>query len=64
MLKLNIEIEGKTEFDLELAVQEVARKVSEGFTSGFDGNEDGEYRFNVVEVQPGSVVDSESTPEK
>jgi len=34
MLKLNVEIEGKDQSDLELAIGEVTRLVCDGFLSG------------------------------
>ena len=55
MLKLSVTIQGKTESDLELALTEVTRLVAEGYTSGRDSNEDGNYVFEVDELstQPG-----------
>mgnify|MGYP001112392773 CR=1 FL=1 len=52
MLKLNIEIEGTTEWELEVSLREVARVISDGFTSGSDGDDDRRYRFEIVEVSP------------
>ena len=51
MKDLNIQIQGKTVEDLELALQEVSRLVSEGFTEGFDRNEDARYSFSILEKQ-------------
>ena len=48
MLKLNVEIEGKTTSDLLMALDEVRRKVDETYTSGFDRNNDGNYNFNIT----------------
>lgn len=46
-LKLTITISGNETGDLELALEEVQRLVSEGFTSGFDSNETGDFRFEL-----------------
>jgi hypothetical protein len=48
MLKLNIEIEGKTKEDLWAALSEVREKISETYTSGSDSNDDGEYNFVIT----------------
>lgn len=47
MIAANIHVEGKTTEDLLLALEEVTRKVREGFTSGFDSNEDGRFQFDL-----------------
>ena len=46
---LTIKISGETDFDLEIAMEEVIRKVKEGYLSGFDSNETGDYEFSVSE---------------
>ena len=51
MKDLNIQIQGKTVEDLELALQEVSRLVSEGFIEGQDRNEDGRFSFSIVNKQ-------------
>lgn len=48
MLTLTVEIEGKNEGDLELALQEVTRLVGEGYTSGNNSNDTGSFRFTVT----------------
>jgi hypothetical protein len=53
MLDLTINIEGHTESDLEIALQEVKRIVSEGCLSGFNSNSTGSFKFNIN----GSAVD-------
>jgi len=47
MMNLAITIEGRTESDLEFALQEVTRLVGEGYTSGGNSNDTGSYSFNV-----------------
>jgi len=47
-LKMMVEIEGTTDFDLELALNEVLRLVSDGNTSGFDSNENGRFSFSIL----------------
>lgn len=46
-MKLNININGHSRSDLELALQEVQRLVSEGFLSGTDENDTADYSFEV-----------------
>lgn len=45
VLKMTIEIKGQETDDLQLALEEVMRLLDGGFTSGFDRNETGSYRF-------------------
>lgn len=52
MKKLKIEIQGEEEDDLTLAIEQVSKKVVEGFTSGHDENDTGSYSFEVSEVEP------------
>lgn len=47
MLTLKIEIKGKTDSDLEIALDEVARSVARGNTSGADSNDTGRYSFAI-----------------
>jgi hypothetical protein len=49
-MKMTLEIEGVETFDLELALNEALRLVSEGYTSGFDQNETGSYRFSITAI--------------
>jgi hypothetical protein len=51
MKQLEIKISGKTEPDLTLALDEVRQKVEEGFLSAFDGNDSGNYTYEITEVQ-------------
>ena len=46
-LKLSVQIEGQETDDLQDALKEVLRLVEDDFTSGFDRNETGSYRFAV-----------------
>ena len=46
-LKLSLAIEGVETCDLELALNEVIKLVGEGYTSGFDKNESGRFRFSI-----------------
>ena len=46
-LKLSVQIEGQETEDLQNALNEVLRLVEDDFTSGFDRNETGSYRFTV-----------------
>jgi hypothetical protein len=47
MLKVNVEIEGRTCLDVEAALTEVLRSLESGNTSGFGRNGDGRYSFEV-----------------
>ena len=47
ILTLTIDINGQETEDLKLALEAVMRLVSSGFTSGFDRNETGSYRFSI-----------------
>jgi hypothetical protein len=47
MFDLSLTIKGDTVEDVELAMAEVSRLLSDGFTSGFDSNESGSYEFTV-----------------
>jgi len=42
-----IEVEGETIEDLDIAIDEVKRLLSEGFFSGFDSNDSGSYSFKM-----------------
>jgi hypothetical protein len=50
MLKLEVTITGATREDLELALDEILRRVGEGTDVGSDSSGAGEYRFAVNEV--------------
>ncbi|MBS3964178.1 MAG: hypothetical protein KGZ80_06735 [Methylomonas sp.] len=49
-MKMTLEIEGNETFDLELALNEALRLVAEGYTSGFDQNDTGNYRFSITAI--------------
>lgn len=42
----NIHLEGKHEDDVLYALDEVRRQIEQGFTSGFNSNETGSFRFD------------------
>lgn len=44
---LVIRITGESQSDLETALEEVQRKVADGYLAGFDGNETNSYDFDV-----------------
>jgi len=45
MKNFKIEISGKTQSDIEIAIQEVLRLVAQGYLSGRNGNDDGDFSF-------------------
>jgi hypothetical protein len=49
MKTLMIEINGKTDGDLSIALDEVKKKVEQGYLSGFDRNDTGNYEFDIKE---------------
>jgi len=46
-LTLSVHIEGQETDDLQTALEEVTRLVSNDFTAGYDRNETGSYRFTI-----------------
>ena len=46
-LTFSVQIEGQETDDLQTALEEVLRLVSNDFTAGYDSNETGSYRFTV-----------------
>ena len=50
MKVLTIEVNGETAGDLEIALDEIKKKVEQGFLSGFDGNDSGNYEFDIKEI--------------
>ena len=48
MKRLKVAIKGKTDGDVQVALEEVLKKVKEGYVSGADSNDDGQYRFDVT----------------
>lgn len=65
MLHSIITCTGKTTDDLTSGIEEAAKKIAEGYKSGFDSNDDGNYAFSVkpgapcitITVKGGCVVD-------
>lgn len=51
MKKLEIIIKGEDTSDLELALYEVLESVRKGYTQGFNRNETGEYKFDIMEEE-------------
>lgn len=58
MLKLKIDIQGKSYSDLEFALDEARRLILAGNTWGKDSNDTGKYAFQV-EGNPESVDEEE-----
>ena len=58
MLKLKIDIQGKSYGDLEFALDEARRLILAGHTWGKDSNDTGKYAFQV-EGDPESLNDSD-----
>ena len=48
VLIMTVEVKGQDTDDLTLALGEVLRLVNDGFTSGFDRNKSGAYRFLIA----------------
>lgn len=61
MLKLTIEVNAKTVEDLETALEEAKSKVTQGYTSGGDKNEDSQYNFEVSGEEV-TVPETEDVP--
>jgi hypothetical protein len=51
MLKCTINITGETTNDIELAIEEAKKNIIAGNTSGFDGNDSGNYSFTISEIE-------------
>ena len=47
---LTIEVNGKTAADMAIALDEIKGKVEQGFLSGFDSNDSGNYEFDIKEI--------------
>ena len=47
VLIMTVEVKGQDTEDLTFALGEVLRLVNDDFTSGFDRNESGDYRFSI-----------------
>ena len=47
VLIMTVEVKGQDTDDITLALGEVLRLVNDGFTSGFDRNKSGVYRFSI-----------------
>lgn len=50
-MKFTLNIQGDTQGDLETALEEVLRLVSEGYLAGQDSNETGNYNFDIIEAE-------------
>ena len=48
---ITIEVEGEEERDLELAQEEAFRLIREGYNSGMDSNDTGDFNFTVTEEE-------------
>src|SRR5665213_2955643 len=48
MLTLTVKIEGKTDGDIAIALDEVSRLVSDGMRGGGNSNESGQFDFDIV----------------
>ena len=48
---VTIELKWRTESDKEEALREAVSKIENGFTSGFDSNDDGAYYFTVSDIE-------------
>jgi len=47
MIELKINAKGKSESDLTLALEEIIKKINQGYTSGTDSNDTGNYDFDI-----------------
>lgn len=47
-LTVKIEVEGHTESDLQEAIELIAKQVGKGFRGGHDGNDTGNYHYDVT----------------
>lgn len=45
-----IEVEGETELDIELALDEALNRIQQGNIIGFDNNESGRFHFTVTDT--------------
>jgi hypothetical protein len=52
---LRITITGESFYDLEVALDEVKKKIEEEYLSGFDRNETGDYEFDITDYIAESV---------
>lgn len=48
MLKGSITFEGKTDSDIELAIEEALKRIKNGNTFGFDSNDEGSFTFQIT----------------
>ena len=53
--KLRITITGESFYDLEVALDEVKKKIEEEYISGFNSNETGDYEFDITDYIGESV---------
>lgn len=63
MLKCTINAEGKTDFDIQCALEEALRLIKAGNFSGMNSNDDGEFDFQITgeEEVVGEEVDRPDT---
>lgn len=60
MLKLTVTIEGHTQEDIEIALEEVQRLVGQGYLSKHDSNDDSKFTFDVEGEEDLDEEDEES----
>ena len=46
---LRLEITGESTSDLEIALAVIAKQIPEGYLSGFDSNDTGDYEYSITE---------------
>jgi len=47
--RIEIDLQGKEESDIEFALEEVVRLIRAGFTSGANRNESGSFSFSIAQ---------------
>lgn len=57
MLQIKVEARGNRTEDLEDALQEVLVRIGQGYQSGWDQNDEGEYRFQLSEGEQSLDLD-------
>ena len=61
MLNLNVEITGKTFYDLELALRECLKHAENNVWMAMDGNDDGNYSYTVSGDEEEELEDEENS---
>ena len=51
-MKVTIEIKGETRQDITDALEEIIIDINNGYTSGFDSSDTGEFVWNSEEMEP------------